>query len=72
MLGVVADLVKTEKKYEIAIETALGGSIQNIVTEDEDTAKRMIEYLKRNKFGRATFLPLTAMSRRGGFGPGVA
>ncbi len=68
ILGVVADLVKTEKKYEIAIETALGGSIQNIVTEDEDTAKRMIEYLKRNKFGRATFLPLTAMSRRGGFG----
>ena len=62
ILGVVADLIKTEKKYEIAVETALGGSIQNIVTEDEETAKRMIEYLKRNKFGRATFLPLTAMN----------
>ncbi|MDD3796997.1 MAG: chromosome segregation protein SMC, partial [Lachnospiraceae bacterium] len=65
--GVVAGLIKTEKKYEIAVETALGGSIQNIVTEDEATAKRMIEYLKRNKFGRATFLPLTAMKNKGGF-----
>ena len=61
LLGVVADLIRTEKKYEIAIETALGGGIQNIVTEDEDTAKRMIAYLKENRFGRATFLPLTAM-----------
>ena len=60
--GVVADLIKTEKKYETAVETALGGSIQNIVTEDESTAKRMIEFLKKNKFGRATFLPLTAMN----------
>ena len=42
LLGVVADLIKVEKQYEIAIETALGGSIQNIVTRDEDTAKRMI------------------------------
>ena len=39
LLGVVADIVKVEKDYEIAIETALGGNIQNIVTEDEDTAK---------------------------------
>ena len=65
--GVVADLIKTEKKFEMAIETALGGSIQNIVTEDEDTAKRMIAYLKQNRFGRATFLPLTAMSGKSGF-----
>ena len=65
--GVVADLIKTEKKYEVAVETALGGSIQNIVTEDEETAKRMITYLKQNRFGRATFLPLTAMSGKGGF-----
>ena len=44
LLGVVADIVKVEKDYEIAIETALGGNIQNIVTEDEDTAKRMIQF----------------------------
>ena len=48
ILGVVADLIKVEKQYETAIETALGGSIQNIVAEDEDTAKRMISYLKQN------------------------
>lgn len=64
--GVVADIIKADKAYEIAIETALGGSIQNIVTEDEGTAKRMIQYLKQNKFGRATFLPLTAISTNGG------
>lgn len=61
LIGVVADIVKVDKEYEIAIETALGGSIQNIVTDNEDTAKRMIAYLKQNKFGRATFLPLTSM-----------
>ena len=66
--GVVADLVKTEKKYEAAIETALGGSIQNIVTDNENTAKAMIEYLKKNKFGRATFLPLSAIHKKGGLG----
>ncbi len=65
--GVVADLISTEKKYEIAIETALGGSIQNIVTDSEETAKQLIEYLKKNKYGRATFLPLTSMNKRGGF-----
>ncbi len=62
--GVVADLIKTDKKYETAIETALGGSIQNIVTEDEETAKRMVQYLKENKYGRATFLPLTSVRQR--------
>ena len=67
LLGVVADLIKVEKAYEVAIETALGGSIQNIVTSDEDTAKRMIDFLKKNKFGRATFLPLTSVGLRGGF-----
>jgi len=61
--GVVADLIKVEKKYETAIETALGGSIQNIVTEDEETAKRMIAFLKQTRGGRATFLPLTSMKR---------
>ena len=61
ILGVVADLIRTKKEYETAIETALGGTIQNIVTEDEETAKSMIAFLKENRFGRATFLPLTAM-----------
>ena len=59
IIGVVADIIEVEKKYEIAVETALGGSIQNIVTNNEATAKQMIAYLKENKFGRATFLPLT-------------
>ena len=60
--GVIADIIKVDKEYEIAVETALGGNIQNIVTEDEETAKRMIQYLKENKFGRATFLPLTTIN----------
>ena len=63
IIGVVADIIKTDKKYETAIETALGGSIQNIVTDNEDTAKKMIQYLKVNRLGRATFLPLTSLSR---------
>ncbi len=61
ILGVVADLIHVDKNYEIAVETALGGSIQNIVTDSEETAKALIEYLKKNKFGRATFLPLTSI-----------
>ncbi len=59
--GVVADLIKVEQKYELAIETALGGSLQNIVTDNDQTAKYLIEFLKRNRYGRATFLPLTNM-----------
>lgn len=66
LIGVVADIIKVEKEYEIAVETALGGNIQNIVTDNEETAKRMIAYLKQNKFGRATFLPLTSMHGGGG------
>ena len=65
--GVVADIIRTEKEYEVAIETALGGSIQNIVTDTENTAKDIIEYLKKNQLGRATFLPLKAISGRGDF-----
>ena len=68
IVGVVADIISVPKKYEVAIETALGGSIQNIVTKDELTAKRLIQYLKQNKFGRATFLPLTSISNSSGFG----
>ena len=59
--GVVADLITTEKKYETAVETVLGGRIQNIVTETEDDAKNVIAYLKTNRLGRATFLPLDAV-----------
>ena len=65
--GVVADLIQVNKEYEIAIETALGGSIQNIVTDNEQTAKHMIEFLKKNRFGRATFLPLNSINTRSGF-----
>ena len=64
LIGVVADVISVGKKYETAIETALGGSISNIITEDESTARRMIEYLKENRYGRATFLPLTSISGR--------
>ncbi|MCQ2080034.1 MAG: chromosome segregation protein SMC [Lachnospiraceae bacterium] len=62
IIGVVADIIKVDPKYETAIETALGGNIQNIVTDDEETAKKMIAYLKQHKAGRATFLPLTSIT----------
>ena len=65
--GVVADLIQVNKEYEIAIETALGGSIQNIVTDNEQTAKQMIEFLKKNRFGRATFLPLNSINTKSSF-----
>lgn len=64
IIGVVADIIDVDKKYETAIETALGGSIQNIVTEDEITAKNMIAFLKENRFGRATFLPINTIVDR--------
>ena len=59
--GVVADLIKVSKNYELAIEISLGARIQNVVTDNEDTAKVLIEYLKSNKLGRATFLPLSSI-----------
>ena len=71
IVGVVADIIEVDKEYETAIETALGASIQNIVTEDEETAKEMIAYLRTNKFGRATFLPITSVTRRGNVDPDV-
>ncbi len=55
------------RRVMTAIETALGGSIQNVVTDSEETAKRLIEYLKKNRYGRATFLPLTSVKMKGGF-----
>ena len=60
--GVVADIIKTDKDYEVAIETALGNTMQNIVVANEDTAKSVINYLKENKLGRVTFLPLTTLN----------
>jgi len=67
IVGVVADLLHVEKKYETAMETALGGRIQNVVTEDEETAKSLITYLKQNKYGRATFLPISSVSSNNSF-----
>lgn len=55
IIGVVADILALPEKYETAIEIALGGALQNIVTEDNETAKKMINFLKKNRFGRATF-----------------
>lgn len=64
MVGTLASLITVPEKYETAIETALGNTIQNIVTRNENDAKVLIEYLKRNQFGRATFLPITSMRPR--------
>ncbi len=64
IVGVVASLIKVPEKFETAIEVALGGSLQNIVTHNEDDAKELIKFLKTNSFGRATFLPITSMKRR--------
>ena len=64
VIGVVASLMKVPEKYEVAIEMALGSSVQNIVTKNEEDAKGLIEYLKYNKFGRVTFLPITSVKTR--------
>ncbi len=64
IVGVVADIIRVQKEYEVAVETALGGSIQNIVTDNGQTAKEMIGFLKKNRYGRATFLPLTNMKAK--------
>lgn len=63
--GVVANLLKVEPKLQIAIETALGGRLQNIVTEDENDVKYLITYLKQHDYGRATFLPVSSMKPHG-------
>lgn len=62
--GVVARLIRVPKAYETAIDMILGGTLQHIVTEDEETAKALIDYLRTNKLGRTTFLPLTAVQPR--------
>lgn len=58
IVDIVANIIKTDKKYEKAIETVLGASLQNIVTADSASAKRAVEFLKKTKSGRATFLPM--------------
>ena len=55
---VLGEIFQVDKKYETAIEIALGGTISNIITKDEEVAKKLINYLKMNSLGRATFLPL--------------
>lgn len=59
--GTLANLITVPSKYETAIELVLGGTIQNIVTETEQEAKRAIEYLKTNNYGRASFFPISAI-----------
>jgi len=59
--GVVAGLVKVPKELERAIEAVLGGALQNIVTKDEYVARDMINYLRANRLGRATFLPMSTI-----------
>lgn len=63
--GVVASLMNIPKKYEVALEVALGKSIQNIVTETPDDAKAVIQELKRTKSGRVTFIPLSGIVSKG-------
>ncbi len=59
--GILANLISVDKKYETAIEMTLGGTIQNIVTNSEDEAKKLVTYLRENKLGRASFLPITSV-----------
>ena len=64
VVGAVASLMRVPAQYETAIEMALGASIQNIVTKNEEDAKELIAYLKTNKFGRVTFLPISGVKER--------
>ena len=61
--GTVASLISTEEKYEYAVEIALGGYMQNVVVNDEQTAKEIISYLKENSLGRVTFLPINTIKK---------
>ena len=62
--GVLSQLIQVPQKYETALDMVLGATQQNIVTEDEETAKMLIEYLRNNHLGRATFLPVTTVRSR--------
>ncbi len=69
--GVIAELIRTEPDYELAVEMALGSAIQNIVTETAEDAQSGIEFLKRTKAGRVTFLPLDILRTRPFRGKGL-
>ena len=62
--GVVAQLIKVPQRFETAVEMALGSALQNIVVENDSDAKRLIEYLRRKNYGRATFLPLNMIKTK--------
>ena len=62
--GTLSQLISTDAEYSTAVEIALGAAIQNIVTQDENCAKRAISFLKENRAGRATFLPLTTIKAK--------
>ncbi|GAB2026716.1 chromosome segregation protein SMC [Lactovum odontotermitis] len=64
LIGVVADLLSFDKKYEVALEVALGAGAQNIITENEQAAQAAIKHLRDQRLGRATFLPLTTIRPR--------
>ena len=61
MNGVLANLISAPKEYETAIEMCLGASLQNVVTETEEDAKKLIDFLRQGNLGRASFLPITAV-----------
>ena len=61
MNGVLANIIEVPEKYQTAIEMCLGASLQNIVTETEEDAKRLVEHLRKNNLGRASFLPITSV-----------
>ena len=59
--GVLANLISVDDKYQTAIEMALGGGLQNIVTDNEQNAKKLVEHLRKNNLGRASFLPISSV-----------
>lgn len=59
IVGVLADLIEVDSKYKQAVDVTLSGALQNIVVNDENDAKYLIEYIKKNNFGRITFLPIS-------------
>lgn len=61
MNGILANLISVDKKYETAIEMCLGQVLQNIVTDTEEDAKKLVEHLRNNKLGRASFLPVSSI-----------
>ena len=62
--GAVAELISVPREYNLAIETALGAAMQHVVVDTEENARKAIQFLKINSFGRATFLPMTVMKER--------